>query len=160
MVHYRGGIAAWVGFTLPPAMAMIAFGLFASNADLADAGWVHGLQVAAVAVVAQAVFGMARTLTPDAPRLILAAVAAAIALALPTPWIQLALIIGGAGIGGLLFRVARHRSWSSPHVPPSARSPLASPDLAPPAESRSAARRPDSTATRDVVGGTARRHTE
>jgi len=100
-----GGIAAWVGFTLPSAMAMIAFGLFASNADLADAGWVHGLQVAAVAVVAQAVFGMARTLTPDAPRLILAAVAAAIALALPTPWIQLALIIGGAVIGGLLLRV-------------------------------------------------------
>ena len=100
-----GGIAAWVGFTLPSAVAMIAFGLFASDADLADAGWVHGLQVAAVAVVAQAVFGMARTLTPDAPRLILAGIAAAVALALPMPWIQLALIVGGALVGGLVLRV-------------------------------------------------------
>ncbi len=100
-----GGIAAWVGFTLPSAVAMIAFGLFASDADLADAGWVHGLQVAAVAVVAQAVFGMARTLTPDAPRLILAGIAAAVALVLPMPWIQLALIVGGALVGGLLLRV-------------------------------------------------------
>ena len=100
-----GGIAAWVGFTLPSAVAMIAFGLFASDADLADAGWVHGLQVAAVAVVAQAVFGMARTLTPDAPRLILAEIAAAVALVLPMPWIQLALIVGGALVGGLLLRV-------------------------------------------------------
>jgi len=100
-----GGIAAWIGFTLPSALAMIGFGLFAGNADLADAGWVHGLQVAAVAVVAQAVSAMARTLTPDAPRLLLAAIAAAIALALPTPWIQVALIIGGALIGGLLLRV-------------------------------------------------------
>jgi chromate transporter len=113
-----GGIAAWVGFTLPSALALIAFGLFASNADLADAGWVHGLQVAAAAVVAQAVIGMARRLTPDAPRLILAGIAAAIALALPMPWIQFALIVGGALVGGLLLRVeppaARDASVTSP----------------------------------------------
>jgi chromate transporter len=92
---------------------LIAFGLFASNADLADAGWVHGLQVAAAAVVAQAVIGMARRLTPDAPRLILAGIAAGIALALPMPWIQLVLIVGGALVGGLLLRVE----------PPAARDP-------------------------------------
>ena len=50
-----GGLAAWAGFTLPSAAMMVALGLVASSADLSGAGWVHGLKLAAVAVVAQAV---------------------------------------------------------------------------------------------------------
>ncbi|HEY4752683.1 MAG TPA: chromate transporter, partial [Candidatus Limnocylindrales bacterium] len=58
----RGGLAAWLGFSAPSAIAMIALGVAATRVDLADAGWVHGLKLAAVAVVAQAVVSMARSL--------------------------------------------------------------------------------------------------
>ena len=73
-----GLVAAWLGFTLPSAGLMFAFA-FALNrlGNLDGAGWLAGLKVAALAVVAQAVSGMARTLTPDAPRLTLAALVAA-----------------------------------------------------------------------------------
>ena len=61
-----GGLAAWVGFTLPSALALTAVRLRRRRAgDVADAGWLHGLKIVAVAVVAQAVWGMARTLCPD-----------------------------------------------------------------------------------------------
>src|SRR3954451_14147839 len=63
---YAGALAAWTGFTLPSALIMVAFGYgVAAFGDVAGAPWLHGLKVAAVAVVAQAVLGMARTLAPD-----------------------------------------------------------------------------------------------
>jgi chromate transporter len=99
-----GGLAAWVGFTLPSAIALTILGLVTVSADLAAAGWVHGLKLAAVAVVAQAVWSMARTLTPDWPRWAIAIVAAAIALGWATPLSQVAIIAGGAVIGRLVLR--------------------------------------------------------
>jgi len=98
-----GGLAAWLGFTLPSAIALTLVGLFAAGTDLSGAGWVHGLQLAAAAVVAQAVWLMARTLTPDWPRRLLALAAAAIALAWVTPFSQVALIVGGALLGRFLL---------------------------------------------------------
>ena len=66
-----GGIVAWLGFTLPSALALVAFaGL--RTLGITEAGWLHGLKVVAVAVVAQAVWGMARTLAPDRERASLA----------------------------------------------------------------------------------------
>jgi chromate transporter len=94
-----GGLAAWLGFTLPSAVILTAFGLLTASADLSTAGWVHGLRLAAVAVVAQAVWAMSRILTPDWPRRALAVVAAAVALAWSTPFSQVAIIVGGAAIG-------------------------------------------------------------
>src|SRR6516162_2972311 len=76
-----GALMAWIGFTLPSALAMIAFGYgVAAFGDVTGASWLHGLKVAAVAVVAQAVLGMARTLAPDRERATLAVVAAIIVL--------------------------------------------------------------------------------
>ena len=98
---WPGGLAAWLGFTLPSAIALTALGLLTASADLADAGWVHGLKLAAVAVVAQAVWGMAGALTPDWPRRAVALAAAAVALAWTTPFSQVAIIAGGAVIGRL-----------------------------------------------------------
>ncbi|MBA3436348.1 MAG: chromate transporter, partial [Chloroflexi bacterium] len=63
-----GGLAAWLGFTLPSATALLLFAMLATSTDLADAGWVHGLKLVAVAIVAHAVLAMSRTLTPDWPR--------------------------------------------------------------------------------------------
>ena len=75
---YAGALAAWTGFTLPSALAHGAVRLWGrrSSAMRPASGWLHGLKVAAVAVVAQAVLGMARTLAPDRPRATLAVAAA------------------------------------------------------------------------------------
>ena len=71
---FWGAVAAWVGFTLPSAVAMILFGYgVARFGDVAGAAWLHGLKIVAAAVVAQAVWGMARTLAPDRQRITLAA---------------------------------------------------------------------------------------
>lgn len=94
-----GGLAAWFGFTLPSAVALAAFAEALSGHDFAATGWVHGLKLVAVAVVAQAVWTMARTLTPDRIRLAAAAIAAAAVLLAGSPLVQLAVIGAGALFG-------------------------------------------------------------
>ncbi len=99
-----GLVAAWLGFTLPSAVIMFAFALGLNRlglmgGTLEGAGWLAGLKVAALAVVAQAVSGLARTLTPDKERLTLAALVAALILVFPYSWVQpLALLLAG-GLG-------------------------------------------------------------
>jgi len=102
---YAGALAAWVGFTLPSAVAMVLFGYgVGALGDAAGSGWLHGLKVAAVAVVAQAVLGMARTLAPDRARATLAVVAAIIALGAASSWGQIGAIALGGIVGALLLR--------------------------------------------------------
>jgi chromate transporter len=100
---YLGALAAWTAFTLPSAIALVlfAYGLIQYGNTL-GAGWLHGLKAAAVAVVALAVLGMARSLTPDRERATIAVAAAIIVLALPTNWGQIGGIAAG-GIAGLVF---------------------------------------------------------
>jgi chromate transporter len=95
-----GALAAWLGFTLPSAIALILFG-YGVDAwrGLLDSGWLHGLKIAAVAVVAQAVWGMARSLTPDRERITLAGAAALLPLAWPGSLGQISTIIVG-GLSG------------------------------------------------------------
>ena len=101
----RGGLAAWIGFTLPSALLMFAFALGAATlAGPAAEGIVHGLKLVAVAVVAQAVWGMARTLTPDRRRIAIALAAIAIVVLAGGPAGQLAAIAAGAGAGYWLCR--------------------------------------------------------
>src|SRR5262245_1055860 len=102
---YAGAFAAWTGFTLPSAIAMVlfAYGVGALG-NTAGAGWLHGLKVVAVAVVAQAVLGMMRTLAPDRVRATMAAVAAVIVLAFPSAWGQVGAIVLGGIAGVLLLR--------------------------------------------------------
>jgi chromate transporter len=100
---YPGAIAAWTAFTLPSALALVLFAYGVSAAgDALGTGWLHGLKVAAVAVVALAILGMARTLTPDRERASLAVVAAVIAFAIPSAWGQVGAIAVGC-IVGLVF---------------------------------------------------------
>ena len=100
-----GGLAAWLGFTLPSALALIlfAFGVVYFG-DVEGAGWLNGLKAAAVAVVALAVWGMAGTLCPDRPRAAIALAAAIGVLAWPTSWGQLAVIAVAGIIGWRLLR--------------------------------------------------------
>ena len=102
---YLGALAAWTGFTLPSAVAMVlfAYGVTAVG-DAAGSGWLHGLKVAAVAVVANAVLGMMRALAPDRERATLAVVAAAIVLAFPSAAGQIGAILLGAIAGVTLLR--------------------------------------------------------
>lgn len=97
---YAGALAAWTAFTLPSAIALVlfAYGVAALDSSL-DGGWLHGLKVAAVAVVALAILGMARTLTPDRIRASLAVAAMAVALVLPSAWGQIAGILLGGIVG-------------------------------------------------------------
>ena len=74
---YLGAVAAWVGFTLPSVVVMILFALgVAQGGDLIPPGVLQGLKVVAVAVVAQAVWGMGRQLCTDAKRVTIMAIAA------------------------------------------------------------------------------------
>ena len=104
---YPGALAAWIGFTLPSAVAMVLFAYgVATLGDVSGVGWIHGLKVAAVAVVAQAVLGMMRTLAPDRERATLAIVAAAIVVAMPSAFGQIGAIAVGAIAGLWLLRAA------------------------------------------------------
>jgi chromate transporter len=99
-----GALAAWVGFTLPSAAALVAFAYGVREYVAADAGWLHGLELVAVAVVAYAVVGMARTLTPDVGRAALALAAAATSLAVGGVLGQIGPIAAGGVVGVLLLR--------------------------------------------------------
>src|SRR6266705_2429795 len=101
---YPGALAAWVGFTLPSAVAMVLFAYGVGVLGHVGLGWLHGLKVAAVAVVAQAVLGMARTLAPDRARATLAVADAIIALGAPSSWGQIGAIALGGIVGALLLR--------------------------------------------------------
>lgn len=100
---YGGMLAAWFAFTAPSALLLAAFAYGVSAAgDLSEAGWVSGLKAVAVAVVAHAVLGMARSLTPDAPRASIAATAMVLVVLLPHPFVQVG-AIAVAGLAGLLW---------------------------------------------------------
>ena len=102
-----GGVAAWLGFTLPSALLLAVFAALATAADVAAAPWAHGLKLAAVAVVMQAVWLMRRNLAPDVPRRLVAMAAMAAALAWPSLVTPIAIIGGGAAAGLLLSRAGK-----------------------------------------------------
>ena len=102
---YLGAFAAWAGFTLPSALALVLFALgVTALGDALGSAWLHGLKIAAVAVVANAVLGMMRSLTPDKERATLAVAAAVVALMVPAAWGQIGAIALGALVGVILIR--------------------------------------------------------
>lgn len=102
---YRGSLAAWAGFTLPSAVALTVFALgIASWGDALPHDALQGLKIVAVAVVAQAVWGMARTLCTDGPRVAIALAATGAVLLLPSVWSQVGVIVVAGLLGLLIFR--------------------------------------------------------
>lgn len=99
-----GGITSFIGFTAPSVIALILFALFVSGLDVSDAGWLYGLKVVAVAIVAHAILGMAGKLTPDAKTRTIAFFALAGALLVQTAYSQVLVIILAAFAGFLLFK--------------------------------------------------------
>jgi len=99
-----GAFAAWLAFTAPSAVALILFGYgVTALGDLSGAAWLHGLKIVAVAVVAQAVWGMARNLCLDRERLAIAAAATVLVLAVPSTLGQVGAIVLGGIIGWRLL---------------------------------------------------------
>jgi chromate transporter len=112
-----GGLAAWLGFTAPAALALGAFALLLHGLNVAaDAPWLHGLKLAAVAVVAQAVWLMGRSLCPDARRATIAVVAAICILVTASAWAQIIVIALGAVAG--LFWLSIAAADNAEVVPP------------------------------------------
>jgi chromate transporter len=112
---WLGSLMAWIGFTLPSALALILFAYgIAQYSGLAASGALHGLKVVAVAVVAQAVWGMAKSLCPDRARAALAIFAALLTLALPSWLGQVGAILACGLIGWLLVKLPHQEPV--PHV--------------------------------------------
>lgn len=106
---WLGSFFAWLGFTAPSAIALILFAFGVSQwGDLAGSGAIQGLKIAAVAVVAQAVWGMAKSLCPDRLRAGLAIFAALLTLALPSAWGQVGAIVA-CGLAGWMLLDLPHQ---------------------------------------------------
>lgn len=112
---YPGMAAAWLGFSLPSVVVMVAFALGVAQAgDLSNAGWLLGLKAAAVAVVAQAVLGMAKTIVTDKLRAAVALGACITALLMSHPLMQIAVIVAGILAGVLALSRAQTRDDAPP----------------------------------------------
>jgi chromate transporter len=98
-----GALAAWTGFAMPSAILMIAAG-YGFQAIRAESGFLHGLKIAAAAVVAQALWSMGRKFCSDLTRLVLGAIAAGLILVLPPGWLQIPVLAAGALFGWIFLR--------------------------------------------------------
>ncbi len=109
---HRGGLigacAGWLGFTLPSAIIMIAFAYGLTSVGDSAEPLINGLLIAAVAVVAKAVFDMGRKLCADLPRMAIALVSAVLVSWMSGVLMQIGVILLGIGIGNALFRDATH----------------------------------------------------
>lgn len=99
-----GGIVSFLGFTLPSVIALILFAMVLQNMNLGSAGWIHGLKIVAVAVVAHAILGMAEKLTPDLKRKAIALFALVATLLWQTAFTQVGIILTSAIVGYLIYR--------------------------------------------------------
>ncbi|MFJ8066809.1 chromate efflux transporter [Psychrobacillus sp. NPDC096426] len=97
-----GGVLSWIGFTLPSVILLMLFAGFVTTTGLFDSGWIHGLKIVAVAVVAHALLGMQKSLAPDKVRISIAIACAILTLLIPTAIGQISIIVA-AGIFGYLY---------------------------------------------------------
>lgn len=99
-----GGIVSFIGFTLPSVIALILFALLLQSFDVSDAGWLKGLKIVAVAVVAHAILGMAKNLAPDLKRKAIVLFALIGTLFWQTAFTQVGVILIAALVGYILYK--------------------------------------------------------
>ncbi|TQR19068.1 chromate efflux transporter [Psychrobacillus vulpis] len=97
-----GGIISWLGFTLPSVIILMLFATFVTSTGTFDSGWIKGLKIVAVAVVAHAVLGMQKSLAPDKTRISIGIACAILTLLIPTAIGQIGIIIA-AGLFGFFY---------------------------------------------------------
>ncbi|MBM7659905.1 chromate transporter [Bacillus mesophilus] len=99
-----GGIVSFIGFTLPSVIALILFVILLQEFNITTAGWIQGLKLVAVAVVAHAILGMAEKLTPDLNRKAIALFALIVTLLWPTAFTQIAVIVVAGLLGFIIYK--------------------------------------------------------
>lgn len=99
-----GGIVSFIGFTLPSVIVLIIFALMLQGLDISNAGWIHGLKIVAVAIVAHAILGVAQKLTPDLKRKSIALLVLVVTLLWQTAYTQVGMILLSALLGFILYR--------------------------------------------------------
>ncbi|RUL54697.1 chromate efflux transporter [Lysinibacillus antri] len=114
---FLGGIASFIGFTMPSVIALILFAIFVQGFDVGDAGWIHGLKLVAVAVVAHAILGMAGNLVPDLKRKTIAIFALAAVLLWQTVYTQVSVIMLAAIIGFFVYKQQDDKETNSLEFP-------------------------------------------
>jgi chromate transporter len=112
-----GGIISFIGFTLPSVLILILFALLLQNFNMNDTGWIHGLKIVAVVVVAHAILGMAQKLTPDFKRKTIALFALLATILYQTAITQVGVILISALIGFFLFKQNNEHDESQSHFP-------------------------------------------
>jgi chromate transporter len=112
-----GGLVSWIGFTLPSIIALVVFALLLQGFDIGSAGWIHGLKIVAVAIVAHAILGMGQKLTPDRNRVTIAIATAGITLLWQTEWTQVLLIILAGLLGLWMYRKTAFPEASNLQIP-------------------------------------------
>ncbi|PIC86864.1 ChrA protein [Sporosarcina sp. P20a] len=108
-----GGFVSFLGFTMPSVVALILFATLLEGSDVSGAGWLHGLKIVAVAIVAHAVLGMAKNLTPDVKRKAIALLALVVTLLWQAAFTQVGVIIVAGLVGLWLFKVHDSSDGSS-----------------------------------------------
>ena len=116
-----GGLVSFLGFTLPSVIALILFALMLNTYGFEDAGWIDGMKVVAVVVVAHAIIGMAQKLTPDLERRTIALGALVITLLWQTAFTQVGVILLAGIIGFILYRNHSTDDGDTVHFPISKR---------------------------------------
>jgi chromate transporter len=99
-----GGIISFLGFTLPSVLILMLFAAFVTTTGSFDSGWIQGLKIVAVAVVAHALLGMQKNLAPDRIRITIAVACAILALLIPTAVGQIGVILVAGLFGYLYYR--------------------------------------------------------
>lgn len=112
-----GGIVSFLGFTMPSVIALILFAYLAQGFDVSSSGFIQGLKIVAVAIVAHAILGMAKNLTPDLTRKAIALLALLATLLIPHFSVQVAVIVGAGMLGFILFREKNEKEETSFNIP-------------------------------------------
>ncbi len=99
-----GGLTSFIGFTLPSVIVLMIFASLLTTFDIADAGWIHGLKIVAVVIVAHAIMGMSKNLAPDIQRKVIALLALVGTLLFQSVFTQVGVILFAAFIGFILFK--------------------------------------------------------
>ena len=112
-----GGLVASLGFTLPSVIALVAFAFLLKGLDLSHTGWIHGLKIVAVAIVAGAILGHGQKLTPDKKRATLAVIVASVTLVWQTAFSQVLLILVSGLIGMWMYKQPKVSEVASVSIP-------------------------------------------
>lgn len=112
-----GGIVSFIGFTLPSVLALILFALLLNGLHINNDTWIHGLKIVAVVVVAEAILGMAKKLTPDAKRKTIALLAIISTLLFPTAFTHILVIMLSGIIGYFFYKEFSHSDASNLLIP-------------------------------------------